>query len=140
MLKSSSTSFDGMKTDETTIISHGVRIEGKVESDGNIIVDGKIKGDIICTNNVNVGEGGQVNGQISANIITIGGNVMGTVNAKEKVALEPKGNLKGDILTKTLVIEAGAKFDGNVKMGGDSKNFYGTKPAEVKTPETKETK
>lgn len=124
MLKSSS--MEGARSEETTIISRGVKIEGKITSDGNIRVDGDIKGDIISQNNVTVGESGQVNGQINANVITIGGKVFGTVTAKEKLALESKGNLKGDILTKILVVEAGAKFDGNSKMG-DSINFPPTK-------------
>jgi len=124
MLKSSST--EGARSEETTIISRGVKIEGKIATDGNIRVDGDIKGDIISQNNVTVGESGQVNGQINANVITIGGKVVGTVTAREKLALESKGNLKGDILTKILVVEAGAKFDGNSKMG-DSRNFPETK-------------
>ena len=124
MLKSSS--MEGARSEETTIISRGVKIEGKITSDGNIRVDGDIKGDIISQNNVTVGESGQVNGQINANVITIGGKVFGTVTAKEKLALESKGNLKGDILTKILVVEAGAKFDGNSKMG-DSINLPSTK-------------
>jgi cytoskeletal protein CcmA (bactofilin family) len=58
-----------------------------------------------------------VNGKINAGVITIGGKVSGTVKAKEKLVLESKGNLKGDIFAKILVVEAGAKFDGNSKMG-----------------------
>jgi cytoskeletal protein CcmA (bactofilin family) len=135
MLKSSS--MEGPRSEETTIISRGVKIEGKITSDGNIRVDGDIKGDIISQNNVTVGESGQVNGQINANVITIGGKVIGTVSAKEKLALEAKGNLKGDIFTKTLVVEAGAKFDGNSKMG-DSRNFPDTK--ETNKPTTSENK
>jgi cytoskeletal protein CcmA (bactofilin family) len=135
MLKSSS--MEGPRSEETTIISRGVKIEGKITSDGNIRVDGDIKGDIISQNNVTVGESGQVNGQINANVITIGGKVIGTVSAKEKLALEAKGNLKGDIFTKTLVVEAGAKFDGNSKMG-DSRNFPDTK--ETNKPTTNENK
>ena len=130
MLKSSS--MEGPRSEETTIISRGVKIEGKITSDGNIRVDGDIKGDIISQNNVTVGESGQVNGQINANVITIGGKVIGTVSAKEKLALEAKGNLKGDIFTKTLVVEAGAKFDGNSKMG-DSRNFPDTKETNKST-------
>ena len=133
MLKSSS--MEGPRSEETTIISRGVKIEGKITSDGNIRVDGDIKGDIISQNNVTVGESGQVNGQINANVISIGGKVIGTVSAKEKLALEAKGNLKGDIFTKTLVVEAGAKFDGNSKMG-DSRNFSDTK--ETNKPTTNE--
>jgi cytoskeletal protein CcmA (bactofilin family) len=120
MLKSSS--MEGGRSEETTIISRGVKIEGKITTEGNIRVDGDIKGDIISQNNVTVGESGQVNGQINANMITIGGKVIGTVTAKEKLALESKGDLKGDILTKILMVEAGAKFEGNSKMG-DSRNI-----------------
>ena len=115
MLKSAYS--EGVKSDETTIISSGVRIEGKVSSDGNIRVDGEIQGDISSKSNVVVGDNGYVNGQINADSITIGGKVSGSVKAKDKLTLESKANLKGDLFTKILVVEAGAKFDGNSKMG-----------------------
>ena len=120
MLKSAYS--EGVKSDETTIISNGVRIEGKVTSAGNIRVDGEIQGDISSKSNVVVGESGQVNGQINADSITIGGRVSGSVKAKDKLTLEAKANLKGDLFTKILVVEAGAKFDGKSKMG-DAKDF-----------------
>ena len=115
MLKNES--VGGVKSEETTIISNGVKIEGKITSSGNIRVDGEVQGDILSQSNVAVGESGQVNGQINAEVITIGGKVSGTVKAKEKLVLDSKGNLRGDIFTKILVVEAGAKFDGKSKMG-----------------------
>lgn len=110
---------EGVKSEETTIISNGVRIEGKVTSAGNIRVDGEIQGDISSKSNVIVGESGQVNGQINAESISIGGRVSGSVKAKDKLTLEAKANLKGDLFTKILVVEAGAIFDGKSKMGDD---------------------
>ena len=104
-------------TEDITIISNGVKIEGKVTSAGSIRVDGTLQGDLNARGNVTVGEQGNINGEIIANIVTIGGNVVGTVNAKEKLILETKCVLKGDIITKVLVIEAGAKFDGKSNMG-----------------------
>jgi len=104
-------------TEDITIISNGVKIEGKVTSTGSIRVDGALKGDLNAKGNVTVGEQGKINGEIVANIVTIGGNVVGTVNAKEKLVLETKCVLTGDIITKVLVIEAGAKFDGKSNMG-----------------------
>jgi cytoskeletal protein CcmA (bactofilin family) len=104
-------------TEDITIISNGVKIEGKVNSTGSIRVDGTLTGDLNAKGNVTVGEQGKINGEIVANIVTIGGNVVGTVNAKEKLVLETKCVLKGDIITKVLVIEAGAKFDGKSNMG-----------------------
>ncbi len=125
MLKS--TSFEESQSHETTIISNGVKIDGKLTCSGNIRIEGEIQGDISSQRNVVVGEGGKVNGQINADSITIGGKVSGTVRASEKLVLDPKGYLKGDIFTKILVIEAGAGFDGKSKMG-DSENTW--KPKE----------
>jgi cytoskeletal protein CcmA (bactofilin family) len=102
--------------DEVTIISSGVIIEGKLSSKGNVRVDGTVKGDVNVNGNVTIGESGDINGQVNADIITVGGKVVGKLNAKEKVVLEGKAVLKGDLVAKILVVEAGAKFDGNSKM------------------------
>lgn len=104
-------------TDEVTIISSGVVIEGKLSSKGNVRVDGTVKGDVNVNGSVTVGESGDINGEINADVITVGGKIIGKLNAKEKVVLEAKAVLKGDLITKILVVEAGAKFDGNSKMG-----------------------
>ncbi len=112
------TQLGSSKSGETTIISRGVKIEGKITSSGNIRIDGEIQGDIFCECNITIGEGAIVKGQINANVITIGGKVSGIVRAKDNLILDSKSNLKGDIFTKNLVIEEGAKFDGKCKTGG----------------------
>ena len=70
--------------------------------------------------NLTIGEGAKVNGQINANVITIGGKIRGIVRAKDKLNLDSKSNLKGDIFTKDLVNDEGAKFDGKCKTGGST--------------------
>ncbi len=107
---------DAVKSDETTIISNGVKIEGTVTTNGNIRVDGEIKGDIISENNITVGESGSVNGKINASIISIGGTVTGSLEAKEKLTLTSRGKINGDIIVKAFVIEDGGLFNGNCKM------------------------
>jgi len=116
-------------TEDITIISNGVKIEGKVTSTGSIRVDGTLQGDLNAQGNVTIGEQGDINGKIVASSITIGGKVVGTVNAKEKLVLESKCALKGDIVTKVLVIEAGAKFDGKSSMGEVREAFTPPKPS-----------
>ena len=115
--------------DEVTIISAGLVIEGKLISNGNVRVDGTVNGDITANGNVTVGENGEVSGEIRAEAIILGGKVTGTVNAKDKLTLEAKAVLQGDILTKILVVEAGAQFDGNSKMGG--KETASVKPSQL---------
>ena len=131
------TPFEGGKSEDITIISNGVKLEGKITTSGSIRVDGEIQGDIISQSNVTIGENAQVNGKINASVIDIGGKVSGSVSAKEKLVLESKANLKGDIFTKILVVEAGAKFDGKSKMG-DSKDIRDIK--ETTEPSTITTK
>ena len=116
--------------EDITIISNGVKIEGKVSSTGSIRVDGILEGDLNAGGNVTVGEQGDIKGEIVADVVSIGGRVVGTINAKEKTVLESKCTLKGDILTKVLVIEAGAKFDGKSSMG-NAKEFTPPKPETI---------
>jgi cytoskeletal protein CcmA (bactofilin family) len=130
MLKN--TPYDGVRSEEATVISKGVKIEGKLSCSGSIRIDGDVQGDINSQSNVVVGENGRVNGQINADSITIGGQVTGTVKAKEKLVMDSKGNLKGDLFTKILLMEAGAVFNGNSKMG-DSANVLELKKDVSKT-------
>lgn len=112
-------------SDDITIISQGVTLEGKITSESSIRVDGNIQGDINSQGNVTIGEYGEVNGKVNGQTITIGGKVNGVINAKEKLVLESKANLKGDVFTKILVIEAGAHFEGKSNMG-ESKGSSGS--------------
>lgn len=110
-----------MKTDnrdEVTNISQGVIIDGKVTSSGSIRIDGRVNGDVVATGTIIVGESGEITGEVAADIINMGGKVSGTLKAKEKITLENKSNLKGDLITKVLVVEAGAIFDGKSTMSG----------------------
>jgi cytoskeletal protein CcmA (bactofilin family) len=112
------TKSNGSSMEEVTIISNGVVIEGKVTSNGNVRVDGIVKGDITAQGNLAVGEQGSIQGQLTGETVSIGGKVDGTVNAKEKLVLESKAILKGDLITKILVVEAGAIFEGKSSMSG----------------------
>lgn len=103
-------------SDDISIISRGVIIEGKISSDGNIRIEGIVRGDLIAKGNVSIGESGEIFGNIKGEVINIGGKVNGSVNANEKLLLESNAQLKGDIVTKLLIIESGAKFDGKSSM------------------------
>jgi len=103
-------------THDISILSGGVKLEGKLFSDGNVRVDGKINGELIINGNLTLGETSITKGNIKAVNITISGEVEGTVNSSEKLILESNSKLTGDLTAKVLVIEEGAKFDGKSFM------------------------
>ncbi|MCK5086538.1 MAG: polymer-forming cytoskeletal protein [Melioribacteraceae bacterium] len=109
---------------DISILSGGVKLEGKLYSDGNVRIDGKINGELVINGNLTLGETSIIKGNIKAVNITISGEVEGTVNSAEKLILESKSKLIGDLTAKVLVVEEGAKFDG--------KSFMGKKPEEEK--------
>ncbi|MCL5031551.1 MAG: polymer-forming cytoskeletal protein [Bacteroidetes bacterium] len=113
---------ENIENNAVTIISEGVVLDGKLSSKGNIRIDGMVKGDVSAGGNVTIGERGEINGQVNAAVIIIGGKVMGTVIANEKIILESSSVLKGDLVTKILIVEEGALFDGKSSMNGKEKS------------------
>ena len=103
-------------SEDVSILSDGVNIEGKISSNGNVRIDGKVIGDVNVKGNLTLGASSEVNGQISAKNMTVSGKVEGTLKIEEKLTLESSSRIKGDLIAKVLVIEEGAKFDGKSSM------------------------
>ena len=102
--------------EEVSILSRGVKVEGKLYSEGNVRVDGQVFGELKVNGNLTLGEGSSVKGDIMAKNINLSGTVEGTAHASEKVVLDSKAVLKGDLFAKILVVAEGAKFDGQSTM------------------------
>lgn len=113
---------NAVSSEEVSIISPGLTVEGKLHSNGNVRIDGTIIGDVSVAGSITVGENGVVEGGVSAESVTLGGKITGIINAKEKITLESKAVLKGDIFTRILVVEAGAIFDGKSTMNSSAQN------------------
>lgn len=103
-------------TEDVSILSSGVKIEGKFYSDGNVRIDGEIKGEVTVNGNLTLGDSSVITGDIKAKNVNLSGNVEGAVHAAEKLVLDSKSSLKGDLFAKILVIQEGAKFEGKSTM------------------------
>jgi len=101
-----------MAENMNTVIGKDSTITGKVEVTSSIRVDGNVKGEIISHETVVIGPTGRVEGDVTSKASVIAGQVVGNVNAQEKVELQAKSLLQGDLKTKGLVIEQGAIFQG----------------------------
>jgi len=106
--------------EDVSIISNGVKIDGNLFSEGNVRVDGVIYGNVSVNGNLTVGDGSEIQGEIKAKNITMSGKVLGKITAYEKLKLEPKAVLKGDLITRFLVIDEGAYFEGYSHMNNDN--------------------
>jgi len=99
-----------------TIIGEDTLIKGDINLKGNIIVYGKIEGNVTTKGSITLAVGAKHDGDITGNVIQIGGIVNGNVFAASKVILGDKSFLHGDVRAHHLVIEDGAKFEGKCDM------------------------
>jgi cytoskeletal protein CcmA (bactofilin family) len=103
-----------------TLVGNGTIFEGRLTVSSSMRVDGKIKGEVNCSDTLLVGKTGVVEASVKVRSATIGGKVNGDIEAQEVVVLEGKSELSGDIVTKKLIIEEGAVFNGTCRMGGEA--------------------
>jgi len=99
-----------------TLIGHGGTLEGKVNCDTNLRVEGSFSGEIYCTGTVTVGEQGTVQASIVANEIIIAGKVLGDLEAAGRITMMGTGQIHGNIAAGTLSILEGGFLNGSVTM------------------------
>ena len=100
----------------TTLLGKGSEFEGKLSFEGTVRVDGKLTGEIFTDDVLLVGEGAEVNAEVTVGSIVIQGTVRGNITAKRSVEIHSPGRVKGNINTPSLLIEKGVMFDGNCQM------------------------
>ena len=115
-----------------TIIGKDTVFTGTLDVKGAVRVDGTVKGKVLCTDTVTVGSTGYVEADLEGQIIVVAGKVVGNLNATEKLELQAKSDVEGDLKTKSLVVEQGALFCGSCKMK-DGKSALNFLPPEEKS-------
>ncbi|HPK32288.1 MAG TPA: polymer-forming cytoskeletal protein [Ottowia sp.] len=98
-----------------TVIAQHCKLEGDLTCENSVKVDGAITGTLRCQGRAIIGETGLVKGDVhSADLLVIGrleGNVF-----SENLHLQANANIIGDIETRTLQVDPGARYSGTVKM------------------------
>jgi cytoskeletal protein CcmA (bactofilin family) len=92
-------------------------IEGTIEFEGTIRMDGNFKGKIKSPAGVVIiGEQAVVEAQIDVGSAVVMGKVSGFINARNKIELFPPAKVSGDIQAPVVAVEAGVSFQGNCTM------------------------
>ncbi|MGZ8364629.1 MAG: bactofilin family protein [Caulobacteraceae bacterium] len=93
-----------------SVIGNDITIEGGVTGDGELHVDGVVRGDI-RVGRLTVGETGQVDGSVYGEMVEVRGKVVGSITAKQ-IRLYGTAHVDGDITHEQLAMETGAFFQG----------------------------
>lgn len=102
----------------STIIGKDSTFTGDMEVKGTLRIDGRVKGRIVCDETVSIGTTGEAEAEIDAKMVIVAGTVVGNIRTSEKIEMQAKAKVLGDVSTKNIVIEQGAIFHGSCQMKG----------------------
>jgi cytoskeletal protein CcmA (bactofilin family) len=105
------------KARHESIFGPGVTIEGTIESDADLRIAGKFKGEIQIKGALSIDKGAHIAAKINAGSVTIAGQLEGDIVASSQVRLLESGQLIGDLKAPTLTVAAGSRMRGHVEFG-----------------------
>ncbi|MFQ5780736.1 MAG: polymer-forming cytoskeletal protein, partial [Nitrospiria bacterium] len=81
---------------------------------------GKVEGKITVKGSLILGDGAMVSSEIDGDTVIVGGEVNGKILGHQKVQLLKSSVVTGNIVTPSLIIEEGARFNGSSKMTSEA--------------------
>jgi len=108
-----------------TLVGVKTELKGDITFSGGLRIDGKMKGNINAKGDGNstlvLSEHAEIIGNVTVPHIIANGRIKGTVRAVERIELQPKAEIAGDVYYKVIEMAQGAVINGNlVREGGEA--------------------
>ena len=104
----------------SSILGPEIEVNGDLKIKGDILIYGTGLGNVDCKGKVHTSKGSIINGNVNSKSAYINGKIEGDLIVQDKVVLAKFSQLKGNLVSSTLSIEEGAKFDGVCNMQSKS--------------------
>lgn len=116
-VKMNQKSYPETPTQNINLISSGTKITGDIVAEGDIRIDGSLKGNIKSKGRLVIGSSGSIEGEILCSNIEIAGRFKGKISAAELLTMKSTAVVSGDIIATKLAVEPGSLFTGSCQMG-----------------------
>jgi len=101
-----------------TLIGGKTELKGDIVFTGGLRIDGKIRGNITAkgdaASTLVLSENAVVTGNVTVPHIITNGSIKGNVRAAERIELQPKAEITGDVYYKVIEMALGAAINGNL--------------------------
>lgn len=107
-----------------TLVGVKTELKGDIVFSGGLRIDGKVKGNITAKGDANstlvLSEHAVVTGNVTVPHMIINGAIKGHVRSSERIELQGKADITGDVSYKTIEMALGASINGNlIREEGD---------------------
>lgn len=120
-----------LSSEAPTIIGKDALIKGEISSSTDMLIEGRVEGQVHGAKRVIIGETGDVAAHVDAQIVTVRGTVRGDCQGSTKVEITSTGKVFGNIASRAIVVAEGATFRGASKMAEPEP----TRPVEPPRPD-----
>jgi len=116
----------GFASGSTTLISKSTELVGDIHFNGNLEIEGRVRGNIYAEEGsdarVRIMEKGLVEGEICVPTIVINGSVQGDVHSSKHVELAAKAAVQGNVHYNMIEMVKGAQVNGSLLYSGAGKS------------------
>ena len=109
---------DSLGQQAETVVGPSVKIQGDLNSEGNIRIEGQVAGKVRTSQSVFVNPGAKIAADVLAGNAVIGGEVQVNLKITGHLILQSTAKIAGDIACEILRVEDGAQFSGKCAMNG----------------------
>ena len=121
---------------EMSRIASGTQFTGNFATRSDLRIDGVFEGKLYCAGRLVIGEKGVVKGTVIGNVIDFSGTMSGgTFFVKDTLSLKDGSSVDGDIFTRRLQVDLGARFVGTSKILDEDKYAKAAAPFESMLPD-----
>ncbi len=99
-----------------SVIAPGMRVVGRIETDGPVRIEGRVDGDVHGKGQVTVASGAVVEGDIYTAEAILGGEVRGGIAAEKRAEVQATSTINGDIVTPRIAIQEGGQLNGSLRI------------------------
>jgi cytoskeletal protein CcmA (bactofilin family) len=99
-----------------SIIGTGMTVQGDLDANGVVKIEGTVDGDVRAAAQVLVAKGGSVRGDVETTEAVVGGTVNGAIHARERVEIQAGASVYGDITTRRISVAEGGTLNGLIRM------------------------
>jgi len=100
-----------------TILAEDIDFTGELTFTDPLMIKGNFKGTIKSKGELYIGENAQMEASVKAPLVSIRGKLKGDVHCSERIELFSSAKVSGDLDSPEIIMEGGARFNGNMIMG-----------------------
>lgn len=119
----------GDPSGSTTTVGPTITIRGKLKSDEDLVVKGRIDAQITSSKGLFIENSGVIRANMNVASARVSGILLGDIQAEGKIEIASDGRMIGDMLAPRIVIQDGAAFRGRIDMPNFDSGERGTAPA-----------